>query len=324
VVTAQPAKPASTSPVEPGLEKAVNWKWRAVPSDPNAWGLELPTMAHLASATPAPSAAQPQNQHAIYEVKRGDALFLIGRRFGVSVDQIKQANGLASDLIRAGQTLRIPPAPRATATHAPSAAKAKPASSLSDAELDQVRLQVFLDREQFSPGPISGRPGPAFGKVSFLYQSSHDDAKDDAALQEKAKAAVGRFLVAINSSVRIFDSSHRPKRRRRVLRGHPRPASPRRTAFRSSGYETAPNYDQLVASPMLAYRSPWEFVAERFHCSEAYLRTLNGNLPQYRNRRGFRVPNVIPLRLRTPSRNRCSRKRTLRIQSRLGWSVSRS
>ena len=31
--------------------------------------------------------------------------------------------------------------------------------------------------------------------------------------------------------------------------------------------------------PMLAYRSPWEFVAERFHCQESYLHILNGKLP---------------------------------------------
>ena len=49
---------------------------------------------------------------------------------------------------------------------------------------------------------------------------------------------------------------------------------------------------------MLAYRSPWEFVAERFHCSEAYLRALNSGLPAVPGIGAqFRVPNVIPFEI---------------------------
>ena len=95
--------------VEPGLETAVDWKWRVVPSDPKDWGLELPDLTHLAQATPTPAATPTEGQFALYEVQRGDALFLIGKRFGVTVDQIKQANGLRSNLIRAGETLKFLP-----------------------------------------------------------------------------------------------------------------------------------------------------------------------------------------------------------------------
>ena len=49
---------------------------------------------------------------------------------------------------------------------------------------------------------------------------------------------------------------------------------------------------------MLAYRTPWEFVAERFHCSESYLRTLNDKLPPIPGSgTEFRVPNVIPFEI---------------------------
>ena len=96
------------------MENAVDWKWSVVPSDPKDWGLELPDLTHLEQATPTPTAEPTDGQFTLYEVQRGDALFLIGKRFGVTVDQIKQANGLSGDLIRAGQTLKIPPpTPRA-------------------------------------------------------------------------------------------------------------------------------------------------------------------------------------------------------------------
>jgi LysM repeat protein len=43
-----------------------------------------------------------------YAVRRGDNLFRIGLRFGVSVPALQAANGLRSNLIYVGQVLRIP------------------------------------------------------------------------------------------------------------------------------------------------------------------------------------------------------------------------
>ena len=43
-----------------------------------------------------------------YVVSRGDTLYSIARRFGISVAVLKQANGLTSDLIHPGQRLTIP------------------------------------------------------------------------------------------------------------------------------------------------------------------------------------------------------------------------
>jgi LysM repeat protein len=44
-----------------------------------------------------------------YVVQRGDNLFRLSLRFGVSVDRIKQLNGLVSNVIYIGQTLIIAP-----------------------------------------------------------------------------------------------------------------------------------------------------------------------------------------------------------------------
>jgi membrane-bound lytic murein transglycosylase D len=43
-----------------------------------------------------------------YRVRRGDNLTVIARRHGVSITQIRRANGLRNDFIRAGAVLRIP------------------------------------------------------------------------------------------------------------------------------------------------------------------------------------------------------------------------
>jgi cell wall-associated NlpC family hydrolase len=43
-----------------------------------------------------------------YTVKKGDTLAVIAKRFGVSVDSLKKANGLSGTFIKAGQSLIIP------------------------------------------------------------------------------------------------------------------------------------------------------------------------------------------------------------------------
>ncbi|MFM8363540.1 MAG: L,D-transpeptidase, partial [Verrucomicrobiota bacterium] len=66
-----------------------------------------------------------------------------------------------------------------------------------------------------------------------------------------------------------------------------------------------PSYNELISAPLLAYRSPWEFVAERFHCDETFLRKLNARLPTHPPAGSvFRVPNVAPFEIeKIPARD---------------------
>src|SRR6476646_9546056 len=193
-----PGKPAALKRVEPGLEAAVKWEWHVAPSEAKDWGLPLSEPSPAARPTPSPAVAvlpQSENRPALYEVKRGDALILIGKKFGVTVVQIKSFNGLKDNKIRIGQMLKIPTLAEVSAMATP--AKSKPAGTPerkldaeSGFELDRLRLEIFLDREQFSAGPIVAEPGPAFSSVLTLYKSAHEDVKDDASLQAKSQAAV--------------------------------------------------------------------------------------------------------------------------------------
>ena len=273
------------------------------------WGLELPRLPQPPStdAPTSPPAARQTNPASLYEIKRGDALILIGKKFGVSVAQIKELNGLNSDMIRAGQVLKIPP-PAEPATVRPSPPpraneKARSDGSASNlqaaAELEIVRLQVFLDREQFSPGPITGKPGPVFRKVLFLYQGTHEDAKDDTLLAAKAGSAVKDVFTHYTLKREDFSFIAPPKAETpEAKRSPPIPSPPRKNARPAAITEPARTYDELLASSMLAYRSAWEFVAERFHCNESYLRSLNGKLPTFPGIGAeFRVPNVVPFEI---------------------------
>jgi lipoprotein-anchoring transpeptidase ErfK/SrfK len=310
-----PGKPAVPKKVEPGLESAVRWKWRVAPSDPAHWGLEIPT------PTPSPSpisAPTPEIRPALYEVKPGDALILIGRRFGLTVEQIKAFNGLKNDKIRAGQTLKIPSLAESRTLAPPPAKKHKateesPESRISTetgADLEKLRLQIFLDREQFSAGPIAADPGPPLAKISLLYEGTHEDAKDDASLGAKARAALGNVFTRYKLRAEDFRFIAPPKAetvepKQTPIVSHakskklPSSQHPTKLPFRAPTVtHTQPTYEQLTAMPMLAYRTPWEFVAERFHCQESYLRALNPKLPaQPGIGTEFVVPNVIPFEI---------------------------
>src|SRR3990172_1111536 len=52
---------------------------------------------------------KPRDKIVDYEIKGGDTLASIADKFDVSVDTIKWANNLKTDVIKPGQTLKIPP-----------------------------------------------------------------------------------------------------------------------------------------------------------------------------------------------------------------------
>jgi LysM domain-containing protein len=300
-----PGKPAALKRIEPGLENAVKWEWHVEPSEDWVPPASTPT------PTPTPTVAalpNPENRPTVYEVKHGDALVLIGKKFGLTVSQLQSFNELKGSTIRIGQKLKIPTVAEVSAM-APPVKKHKstetPEAKLTPeagAEQDRLRLQIFLDREQFSAGPIVGDPGPAFTKVLLLYQSTHEDAKDDASLGAKALAAVASVFTQYKLKAEDFRFIAPPKAETVEARPTPASARPRPgkpTARQHAIAKKVPlTYQDLISMPMLAYRSPWEFVSERFHCQESYLRNLNEKLPATPTiGTEFRVPNVVPFEI---------------------------
>lgn len=73
-----------------------------------------------------------------YVVKKGDSLSVIAQRTGSSVKAIKQANGLNSDLIRVGQTLKIPGAKMGMPVSTDVPAPEVPAVELDTAPVEDV------------------------------------------------------------------------------------------------------------------------------------------------------------------------------------------
>ncbi len=94
---------------------------------PTVTDTPTPTLTATPTATPTntptPTATATPVPPQVYTVQSGDALLTIALKFGITVDELKNFNGLTSDNIGVGQTLLIPaptPTPGPTPTLDPS------------------------------------------------------------------------------------------------------------------------------------------------------------------------------------------------------------
>ena len=116
-----------------------------------------------------------------------------------------------------------------------------------------LRLEVLLDRAGFSPGAIDGRPGTNLQHAVAAYAEAHGLASaspEDPQLWDQITSADSGPVV---QAIRITaDDEHGP-----FIGAPPK------------------NYQALSKLPTLAYSSPEQEIAERFHMSEKLLEALN-------------------------------------------------
>lgn len=319
-----PAHAQSTGQhVQPGLETAVKWKWWVLPSEEKDWSFSAqepaatPTQvvpngapAKVTGAPPPPAVSISPGD---YEVKRGDALAKIARKAGISVEQLKVFNSLPDDTIRIGQVMKIPslaelmaivpPAPPPVAQVVPDDSKKGrksktnvPVEPVVDFEAEATLLQVFLDRENFSSGPIDGNRGAAFEQTLAIYRSTHSGLTTPEELREKAVAVaqhpftIYKLGTADFCFIKVAETVDHVAAVRPMSKGGKTAIAPL-----AAPLPPPPTYEEMVAEKYSAYRTAWDFVAEKFHCDEAFLRSLN---PKIKHTPAvgteFKVPNVLP------------------------------
>jgi len=89
-----------------GVERVVNEV--RLTRDASATASELPPVeAEPETASEPEPEPDPEPQEVYHTVRRGDTLIAIANRYGVTVSQIRQLNGLRGSRIRAGQRLRV-------------------------------------------------------------------------------------------------------------------------------------------------------------------------------------------------------------------------
>ncbi len=308
--------------VQPGLETAVKWKWWVLPSEEKDWGFpaqepvvlpaQVPANSALGKVVAAASPPAASISPGDYEIKRGDALAKIARKAGISVEQLKIFNALPDDTIRIGQVLKIPslaelmaiapPPPPPVAQIVPEESKKGkkskaivPVEPVVDLEAEATLLEVFLDRENFSCGPIDGNRGAAFEQTLAIYRSTHPGLTTPEELREKAVAVAGHPYAIYQLKPADFRFIKAPEAPDHVPLARPARKGSKPAAAPQAVPLTPPTYEELAAEKYLAYRTAWDFVAEKFHCDEAFLRSLN---PKIKHAPAvgteLKVPNVVP------------------------------
>jgi len=137
-------------------------------------------------------------------------------------------------------------------------------------EETSVRLQIFLDNHEFGPGKIDGKMGEFFGKALVAYKKANG--------LPPTGAVDGQLLAQVPQPYTTY--TIRPEDEKYV------------GALASKPSEQA----KLKAMP---YGSLLEFVAERYHAAEDFLRKLNPGMDLEKLKAGdmMNVPNVEPFEI---------------------------
>jgi lipoprotein-anchoring transpeptidase ErfK/SrfK len=141
-------------------------------------------------------------------------------------------------------------------------------------ETTSVRLQIFLDNNEFGPGKIDGKMGEFFGKALVAYKKAHGlppTGAVDAELLAQVPTPYTTYAIQPNDETFVGPVASEPA-------------------------------EQAKLKAML-YGSLLEFVAERYHSAEDFLRKLNPgvDLDQLKVGDTINVPNVQPFRIETLS-----------------------
>ncbi len=105
--------------IEDWVDKPEKWYRPSTPSEkskpkPKPTIAKKDTPPEIAVVKPKPKPVvvkpkpKPKPKTVKYKVRKGDNLTKIGRKYGVSVNSLRRANGISGDLIRIGQVLKIP------------------------------------------------------------------------------------------------------------------------------------------------------------------------------------------------------------------------
>ncbi len=115
----------------------------------------------LAISFPTDTPTPEPTQISIYVVQSGDTLYVLGLRFGVTVDELKAANGLEDNLIYTGQKLIIP----VPGLVIPTATRKPPATAAGTAAA-ATATQPVVPGGNFGAAAIPG-PSPTWSVYAF-------------------------------------------------------------------------------------------------------------------------------------------------------------
>src|SRR5213079_3345701 len=133
-----------------------------------------------------------------------------------------------------------------------------------------TRLQIFLDNNNFGPGKIDGKMGEFFRKALISFKHAHT---------QRETGVVDQWM--LDQVPQTFTTY--------TIKGDD-------LAFVG---ENPTSHEDQAKLKFLPYTSLLEFVAERFHSAEDYIKKLNRGKDWENLERGYelKVPNVLPFEI---------------------------
>jgi lipoprotein-anchoring transpeptidase ErfK/SrfK len=137
-------------------------------------------------------------------------------------------------------------------------------------EATSVRLQIFLDNHEFGPGKIDGRMGEFFGKALVAYKKANGlppGGAIDAQLLAQVPEPYTTYVIRPEDEQFVGETASKPSEQAKLK--------------------------------AMKYGSLLEFVAERYHAAEDFLRKINPGLDLEKLKPGdtVNVPNVVPFEI---------------------------
>ena len=137
-------------------------------------------------------------------------------------------------------------------------------------EETSTKLQIFLDNNYFGPGKIDGKMGEFFGKALVHYKRAHkmpETGAVDQWLIDQVPDPYIDFVIPPEADSYVGETASKPSEQAK-LKG-------------------------------LKYGSFLEYVAERFHAAEDFVKSLNPGVDMEKLKIGdtVKVPNVIPFKI---------------------------
>jgi lipoprotein-anchoring transpeptidase ErfK/SrfK len=143
-----------------------------------------------------------------------------------------------------------------------------------------ARLQIFLDRSNFSPGKIDGLYNEFTWKALGLYRQSRDEQPQSSPPDAKGNVAPDTSGIDLSSVEPVFITY-----------------SVTQADLQNVGKSPGSPKEQAKLKALL-YRSPADAIAEKFHCDIHFLEQLNpGKTKSIKPGDQLRVPNVQPFEL---------------------------
>ena len=148
---------------------------------------------------PNKDAQAPKNNTHTYTVQSGDSLWAIAQKFNTSVDHLKQLNGLTSNLIYVGQTLKVDGQAVAQPAKAATPAPAKTVAQPVQQQAPVAKASVASTTQKAAPGQ-SVTSSVATSKVAPAVTSSSVTSSSSSSQQSVASSSSSQSSVASSVS----------------------------------------------------------------------------------------------------------------------------